>query len=244
MLQNIKKVSFAGVVIFLSACAQLPTNFEAPHSYVIEDTENTLLGKEAKESPGGNNKHSRMIVIGDGIDAFVARAALMASAEKTIDVQYYIWHSDLTGKLLFNGLIVAADRGVRVRILLDDFPIESKTESLLYAMDQHENIEVRLFNPMANRSFRVADYLLSFQRINRRMHNKSLTVDNQYTIVGGRNIGDEYFSAHKEGNYGDLDVLATGPVVREVGAQFDLYWNSEVVYPVTAFNHNKSTQNE
>jgi len=109
----------------------------------------------------------------------VARIALLFSAEKTIDVQYYIWKSDLTGKLLFNGLIVAADRGVRVRILLDDITLDDETEALLYAMDQHKKIEVRLFNPLANRGFRAIDYLTSAQRINRRMHNTYEPISSQ-----------------------------------------------------------------
>lgn len=244
MLNLFIKISCVCVVILLSACAQLPTNFEAPHSYVIEDTENTAIGKIVKEQIVDNKKHSKVSLISDGVDAFVVRAALLSSAEKTIDVQYFIWKSDLIGKLLFNGLVVAADKGVRVRILLDDYSIDDETESMLYAMDQHENIEVRLFNPVASRALRTIDYLTSPLRINRRMHNKSFTVDNQYTIVGGRNVADEYFSAHKGSNFEDLEVIARGPVVREVGTQFDLYWNSKVVYPVTAFDHNKATQDE
>jgi len=248
MQQNIIKISFVCIIVLLPACAQLPTDFEAPPSYVIDDTDDTLLGKKFKEvqknMQNENKKNSKMYLISDGVDAYVARAALLASAEKTIDVQYYIWHSDLIGKLLFNGLIVAADKGVRVRILLDDMPINSETESLLYAIDQHKNIAVRLFNPFASRGFRTTSYLMNPRRINRRMHNKSFTVDNQFTIIGGRNIGNEYFSADENSNFEDIDVMAIGPVVNEIGAQFDLYWNSKVVYPVTAFDHNKATQNE
>ena len=212
MLNLFIKISCVCVVILLSACAQLPTNFEAPHSYVIENTENTAIGKTVKEQIIDNKKHSKVSLISDGVDAFVVRAALLSSAEKTIDVQYFIWKSDLIGKLLFNGLVVAADKGVRVRILLDDYSIDDETESMLYAMDQHENIEVRLFNPVASRALRAIDYLTSPLRINRRMHNKSFTVDNQYTIVGGRNVADEYFSAHKGSNFEDLEVIARAPL--------------------------------
>ena len=138
-------------------------------------------------------------------------------------------------------MIKAADRGVRVRIMLDDMPVNDTTEKILYALDQHKNIEVRLFNPFASRDFRYSDYMLSPARINRRMHNKSFTVDNQHTIIGGRNIGNEYFSAHEASNFRDIDVLAVGPIVKDVAKQFDIYWNSKVVYPVTAFEHNSAT---
>lgn len=139
-------------------------------------------------------------------------------------------------------MLAAADKGVRVRILLDDIPIDEATETILYALDQHKNIEVRLFNPFANRGFRFADYIFSPKRINRRMHNKSFTVDGEFTVVGGRNIGDEYFSAHEESNFEDIDIMATGLVVKEIESQFDRYWNSQLVYPVSVFSHNKATQ--
>jgi len=236
------KIFLVSAILLLSACAQLPTDFDAPASYVISNTEDTALGKISKEKLVNAGNESKMILIDDGVNAFVARASLLYAAEKTIDVQYYIWHADLVGKILFNGLIAAADRGVRVRVLLDDMPVDKETETILYAMDQHQNIEVRLFNPFATRDFRYVTYLVSPKRINHRMHNKSFTVDNQHTIIGGRNIGDEYFSAHENSNFKDIDVLAIGPIVKEVGSHFDLYWNSKVVYPVTAFDHNKSSE--
>jgi len=241
MINAIFKVILISVIILLSACAQLPTKFKADPSYTLTDTENTTLGKRAKKELGENTNNSSMYLIGDGVDAFVARVALLKLAEKTIDVQYYIWHSDLIGKLLFNEMLAAADRGVRVRIMLDDMPVDGVTEEILYALDQHENIQVRLFNPFASRGFRYSDYLISPVRINRRMHNKSFTVDNQHTIIGGRNIGNEYFSAHEASNFRDIDVLAIGPIVKDIGKQFDQYWNSKVVYPVTAFDHNSAT---
>lgn len=226
----------------LSSCAQLPTDFKSETSYIITDTQDTSLGKLSKKELADTTDTSRMLLIDGGVDAFVMRAALLYAAEKSIDVQYYIWHADLIGKLLFNGLLQAADRGVRVRVLLDDMPVDRETEDILYAIDQHENIEVRLFNPFANRDFRYVTYLVSPKRINHRMHNKSFTVDNQHTIIGGRNIGNEYFSAHKESNFEDIDVLAIGRVVEEIGIQFDAYWNSKAVYPVKVFDHNKASE--
>jgi len=229
------------LILFLLSCAQLPANFKMNPSYVLQDTDDTILAKQARENSVDNKHLSSMYLIGNGIDAFVVRASLLAMAEKSIDVQYYIWRSDLIGKLIFDGLLKAADRGVRVRILIDDMPIDKETESILYALDQHENIEVRLFNPFATRGFRLVDYITSPARINRRMHNKSFTVDNQFTVIGGRNIGNEYFSADDVSDFVDLDVLASGVIVGDVGKQFDAYWNSQVVYPVSVFDHNQAT---
>lgn len=163
-------------------------------------------------------------------EAFAARGLLARAAEHSLDVQYYIWNGDETGYLLFEALWQAAERGVRVRLLLDDINTKG-LDATLAALDAHENIEVRLYNPFAQRRARWAGYLTDFKRINRRMHNKSFTVDNVVTVVGGRNIGNEYFAAGAGVAFADLDVIAVGPVVREVSAAFDRYWNSASAYP-------------
>jgi putative cardiolipin synthase len=168
--------------------------------------------------------------LADGRDAFAARMRLADVAERSLDVQYYIWHDDLTGTLLFDALRRAADRGVRVRLLLDDNNTTGLTD-LLAAMAAHPNIEVRLFNPFAARRWRPLAYITDFSRLNRRMHNKSFTADNQVTIVGGRNIGDEYFGAGRDVLFFDLDVMAIGPVVNDVSRDFDRYWASDSAYP-------------
>jgi len=144
-------------------------------------------------------------------DAFAARALLARLAERTLDVQYYIWHGDTTGTLLLEELRAAAERGVRVRLLLDDNGTGG-LDSELAALDSHPNIEVRLFNPFVVRKPKVVGYLVDFMRANRRMHNKSFTVDSQATIIGGRNVGDEYFGATAGVLFADLDVLAIGTV--------------------------------
>ena len=166
-----------------------------------------------------------------GGDAFAARALLVDAAERTLDVQYYIWHNDISGTLLLDALRRAADRGVRVRFLLDDNNTTGQDE-LLAALAAHPGIEVRLFNPFRRRRARWLDYLTDFSRLNRRMHNKSLTADNQVTIVGGRNVGDEYFDAGHELLFVDLDVLAIGPVVSDVSGDFERYWHSQSARPV------------
>lgn len=169
--------------------------------------------------------------LADAYDAFAARMLLARAAQRTLDVQYYIWHGDMTGTLLFEALHQAADRGVRVRLLLDDNGT-SGLDATLAALAQHPNIEVRLFNPFVVRRPKAIGYLTDFKRLNRRMHNKSFTADNQATILGGRNIGDEYFGATEGVLFADLDVLAVGPVVQDVSSDFDRYWNSISAYPV------------
>ncbi|MCI4053420.1 phospholipase D-like domain-containing protein, partial [Klebsiella pneumoniae] len=133
-----------------------------------------------------------MYLLNDPHEAFAARAALIESAEHSLDLQYYIWRNDISGRLLFNLVYLAAERGVRVRLLLDDNNTRG-LDDLLLALDSHPNIEVRLFNPFVFRKWRALGYLTDFPRLNRRMHNKSFTADNRATILGGRNIGDEYF---------------------------------------------------
>ncbi|MBS0364653.1 MAG: phospholipase D family protein [Proteobacteria bacterium] len=166
----------------------------------------------------------------DGLDAFAVRAWLASVAGRTLDVQYYIWDDDKTGTLLFNALRAAADRGVRVRLLLDDHNTAGLDETLAQ-LDTHPNLEVRLFNPLRIRRPRWINYLFDFARVNRRMHNKSITADAVATIVGGRNISDKYFDATDEIVFADLDVLAVGPVARDVAADFESYWNSVSACP-------------
>ncbi|HSQ71873.1 MAG TPA: phospholipase D family protein, partial [Rubrivivax sp.] len=146
---------------------------------------------------------------------------------------YYIWHDDLTGRLFANALLRAADRGVRVRILLDDVGTKANDE-LLLSLDAHPQIEIRLFNPVASRTFRGLGMLTDFSRTNRRMHNKAFVADNQRAVLGGRNIGDEYFEASGDVAFGDLDVLTMGPVVAHVSRAFDTYWNAPASVPIGA----------
>ena len=171
-----------------------------------------------------------ILTLDDSLDAFAARYRLTEMAERTLDVQYYIWQDDMSGRLLFSALLAAAKRGVRVRLLLDDNNTPG-LDNLLALLNQEPNIEVRLFNPFANRNFRALGYLTDFPRLNRRMHNKTLTADNQATILGGRNIGDEYFNVTTDTGFADLDILAVGPLVGEVSADFDRYWASGSSYP-------------
>ena len=221
--------------LLVVACASLPEEVQRSESRAFEDTTGTQLGQNLQPLLAAHPDRSGFHTLLEGEAAFVARLRGIEAAQRSIDAQYYIWHDDMTGRVLYNRLLVAADRGVRVRLLLDDLDTAGKDE-MLRLIDAHPNIEIRLFNPFANRNMRGGDFLGDTRRINHRMHNKTLTVDNQATVFGGRNIGDEYFAATTEVGFGDMDALAVGPIVREVSDQFDLYWNSPLVYPLAAFD--------
>lgn len=201
-------------------------------SAAYTDTTETVLGRAIAPFAEAHPGDSGVLPLPSGRDAFAARMLFARAAERSIDVQYYIWEDDLSGTLLYEALHRAADRGVRVRLLLDDNRTAGH-DSLLAGLDAHPSIEVRLFNPFKHRRWRVLDYVFDFSRINRRMHNKTFTVDNQVTIIGGRNVGDEYFGANQEAVMYDLDVLAIGPIVNDVSQDFDRYWASPSSYPAS-----------
>jgi putative cardiolipin synthase len=224
----------------LGACGGLPKGGERTVSTAMKPTGGTALaaavGPRVAAHPGQSGLHE--LPIGEG--ALAARLALADAAQRSLDVQYFIWNNDMAGKVLLEHLFRAADRGVRVRMLLDDLGT-MPTDAILLAIDSHPNIEVRMFNPVALRSPRMLGMVADFGRINRRMHNKSFTADGQIAIVGGRNIGDEYFEANAKINFADLDVALVGPVVKEVSAEFDLYWNNQSAIPITALARQNTT---
>jgi putative cardiolipin synthase len=220
-------------LVLLAGCASLPAGVERMPSGAFADTDGTRLGRAVAPAAAANAGKSGIHPIANSRDAFAARVLLARAAERSLDVQYYIWRDDTTGTLLFQELWEAAERGVRVRLLLDDNSTRGLDEHLS-ALDAHPRIEVRLFNPYASRGGRLGELLTDFARLNRRMHNKSFTADNQATIVGGRNIGDEYFGAESPVAFSDLDVLAVGAVVKAVSSSFDAYWASESAYPASS----------
>ena len=217
----------------MAGCATLPSLEGRTTTTALTDTAETRLGRAVAADVAANPGKTGIHPVFKPHDAFAARALLAAHAEKSLDVQYYIWHGDQTGYLLFEALLKAAERGVRVRLLLDDINT-SGLDPTIAVLDAHPNIEVRLYNPVAQRGARALNFLTDFERVNRRMHNKSFTVDNQVSIVGGRNIGNEYFAAGEGVAFVDLDVIAIGPAVRDVSNQFDLYWNSPSAYPAAS----------
>jgi len=220
------------VLLLTGGCATLPENFDRPITHAYTDTDNTGLGKGRREEKIAHPGESGFRLLEDGLDAFVARAALSQYAERSIDAQYFLIHNDLVGKLFIDQLLKAADRGVRVRLLVDDYDLEGRDIGAAI-LDSHPNVEVRLFNPFSRKAGRTRQLFTRLGSVTRRMHNKSFIVDNQKVILGGRNIGDQYFEADPDIAFGDLDVLAMGPLVREVSDAFDLYWNNELAYPVS-----------
>ena len=225
----------AGAMVFLlGACASLPTDVARTPSYALTNTAETRLGRAVEPLARQHEASlSGLVPMPDGREGFAARMLLAQAAERTLDIQTFIWHDDATGTLLFEQVRLAARRGVRVRLLLDDLNT-SGLDSLLAMLAAEPNIELRLFNPFASRNHRLLGFLGDFERLNRRMHNKSFTADNQVSVVGGRNIGDEYFDASQDGNFIDNEVVAVGKEPREVSALFDRFWNSVSAYPAQA----------
>lgn len=220
----------AGVLV---ACGTLPPVQDRPAEYAFEQPEGTALGRLAQTAAQQRAGQSGFLILDTGRQAFLARATLIEAAERSIDAQYYIWNSDVSGRYLARRLLLAADRGVRVRLLLDDINVAGR-DAVLVALARHPNIQVRVYNPLAARAGfgRWLDFIGDFQRLNRRMHNKTFVADAAFGIVGGRNIGDEYFDLHPRMNHRDRDVFAVGPVVRGMAENFDAYWNYAWSYDI------------
>lgn len=196
-----------------------------------DESRQTLLGETIQPQAKRHPNLTGIRALSNPHDAFAARALLTQVAEKTLDIQYYIWRKDITGTLLLEALHEAAERGVRVRLLLDDNGT-SKLDKELTALAQHANIQVRLFNPFRIRHPKWLGFITNFTRANRRMHDKLFIADNQVAIVGGRNIGDEYFGATDSLLFADLDAVAIGDIVPQVSADFERYWASQAVSPI------------
>ncbi len=183
-------------------------------------------------------------MLSDNTDAFAARFALATIAEKTLDIQYFIMHNDASGQYLAYALLSAADRGVHVRILVDDINLSGR-DSKFKMLSQHENIEIRIFNPLANRGWlRNIELLINLDRAGRRMHNKTFIADNTSAIIGGRNIGDEYFDARNNLNFVDLDLLTIGPIVPDITKSFDDYWCSHWATPIESISKTRVVQKQ
>jgi putative cardiolipin synthase len=222
----------------LAACATAPFDYPKNYSEALVDTDNTSLGKEVAEWTGAHPGQSGFYPLIEGLDALGVRLAMIDAAERTIDAQYFLMKPDSAGRLFAGKLLQAADRGVRVRLLLDDI-FTTVDDSALLVLNQHPNVELRLFNPIGRRGIYHLNYLGDFKNANRRMHNKSFTVDNQVSVVGGRNIADEYFELLTDTEFRDFDMFAMGPVAAEVSATFDLFWNHRLAVPMEAFESGK-----
>jgi putative cardiolipin synthase len=233
-------MSLFAILFLIGGCSTLPKDFDRPKSYAYTDTSDTHLARSLHDQMTAHPGQSGFLLLTSGVDAFVARALLAQRAERSIDAQYYLYHDDLTSRLFTDQLLKAADRGVRVRLLVDDIVFEDSDIGAA-VLEKHPNIEVRIFNPFSRKTSRILQFITRLGSVTRRMHNKSFTVDNQVTILGGRNIGNSYFEADPEVDFHDLDVIAVGPVAREVSVSFDQYWNNQLAYPASVLNGKSSS---
>jgi putative cardiolipin synthase len=227
----------------VGGCAIQPIALEdvsrAP-SYATIESESTSLGREIAHVAVPNEPKSGFYVLDRGEEALLWRGALTDRAERAIDAQYYIWKEDNVGTIAAERLLRAADRGVRVRVLVDDLSI-STDPRFLVMLNAHPRIEIRIYNPtgVVGRTYLPKAFAVAtdFKRMNRRMHNKALIVDGAVSVIGGRNIADEYYDMNREFNFRDRDLIVVGPVVGEIEHGFDRYWNSIWAVPVEAYVH-------
>ena len=225
------------VAIAMTGCAELPKNVERPVSTAITNPGDTALGQlvATRKLAAAGRHPSGFVLLSGPQAAYSSRLALVDTAQKTLDLQYYAIHADASTERLLLGVVAAARRGVRVRVLLDDFHSTGRDAQVM-RLAFVPNIEMRMFNPVAGARGsslgRMFSAIADFSRVQQRMHNKLFIADNAMGVTGGRNLGDAYFGNSDSGNFVDLDVLAAGPVVRDLSRSFDSYWNNERAYPV------------
>ena len=228
---RVARFCFLATVVSAAGCATVPLDDDKPHSVFIVDLGDTHYGRLADGWVDIHDGQSGFFPLAQGMDSLGARLDMAEKAEKSIDLQYFLMKDDTAGKVISNALLRAADRGVRVRFLLDDIFTTAPDRNLLL-INQHPNIEVRLFNPISRRGLQWANFVGNFRQANRRMHNKSFTVDAAISIVGGRNIADEYFQLKETSVFADLDVVAFGSIATQISKTFDVYWNHRLAVPV------------
>ena len=235
---------WVGLLSLLAGCASLPPGSDYPKAASIALTrpDQTRMGQQLAPAKAEHPGQSGFKLLPVGIDSFLLRMEMAEAAGRTLDIQYFLIQSDDTGQLLIEALLRAADRGVRVRVLLDDAGSFGR-DAQVRTLAGYPNVELRLFNPFAYRGdvefVHVAEYLGDGGRLNYRMHNKLFVVDNEIGIVGGRNVGDEYFQGGRDFEFGDFDVIAAGPIVNQISSSFDAFWNSPMAIPIEALAENK-----
>ena len=224
---------YCSIAITVTGCSTLPkhTIESIPETTLQVDTTQTTLAQIIQPLQEQHPELTGYLVLFEPLEALSARLRLIDKAEKTLDLQYYIWDNDKVGALALHALIRAADRGVRVRLLIDDNNAKS-TEGIFLALAQHPNIEVKLFNPYRFRKYRALDMILDLKRINRRMHNKSFIADHQVALIGGRNMTNQYYNVSDNYQFSDVDVMLLGTAVKDISHSFDEYWNHEYAYKV------------
>ncbi len=231
---------------FLNGCASLPPGSDYPRiaSAALAHPEETRLGHQFDDAGRDHGGNSGFRIIPVGADGFLLRMQMINAAERTLDLQYFIFRGDETGQLLTDAVLHAADRGVRVRVLIDDGETVAGDEQIS-GLAAHHSIEIRIFNPFAYRghvtAFRAAEYIFNVSRLDYRMHNKMLVADNAVALIGGRNVGDQYFQIDPDSQFADDDVFAAGPIVRKLSATFDEFWNNALAIPAEALSRTESS---
>jgi cardiolipin synthase C len=239
---SVKITLTVAAICLIGGCATLPPGSDYPKtaSVALPDPQATQLGAQFVAAARAHQGNSGFRIITVGVDGFLTRVELIDAAEKTLDLQYYIFRGDETGRMLSGALLRAADRGVRVRVLVDDGDTIAGDEQIA-ALDSHGSIEVRIFNPFRYRGhatvLRNTEFVFDRSRLDYRMHNKLLVADNAVALIGGRNIGNQYFQMDPESQLADDDVFAAGPIAAQLSATFDEYWNSAFAIPARAFAH-------
>lgn len=221
------------LVIILTACQSLPTSPNISPQKASQNLQSFDLIQQISgaQNPQPSQFSGYFPILTSG-DAFASRSLLAEMSKKSIDVQYYIWHNDTAGQLMLKDLYQSAQRGVKVRLLLDDLTTNPALDQLLLAFANHPNIEVKLINPKNIRLLKPVNFISAFPRYHRRMHNKSMTFDGQLSIIGGRNIGNEYLRSDTDDEFSDVDVLLAGKVVQKIEQSFENYWQSQLSYEI------------
>lgn len=233
-------IAIVFTVIF-TGCSTVSFEGHKMHSKAIIDTADTKLGKDVSQWVYTHGGLSGFYPLYEGMDALGVRLQLAEEAERSLDLQYFLMKNDTAGLVMTNALLKAADRGIRVRFLLDDI-FTTAEDRVLLLINKHPNIEVRLFNPVSRSGFSTLNFLGDFKQANRRMHNKSFTVDNQISVVGGRNIADEYFDLKTDSVFVDFDVIAMGPITTEISTSFDKFWNHSRAVPMDQVTANRDDE--
>ncbi len=242
----LRVLPFGVAALIAAGCASLPpgADYPKPTSAALAEPGHTPLGRQFERAARGHDGNSAFRLLSVGVDGFLVRAQMIDAAARTLDLEYFIFRQDETGQLLADALLRAADRGVRVRLLVDDAETHDADDELA-ALSAHPNIHIRIFNPFTYRGriplFRDLDFAFDAARLDYRMHNKLMVVDNAVALVGGRNIGDKYFQVDPESQFGDDDVFAAGPVVMDLSRSFDEFWNSTLAIPIAALPGERPT---
>ncbi|MGJ8672896.1 phospholipase D family protein [Rubritalea sp.] len=231
LIQLSQFLLYAIAVAGLSSCTTLPEVTHTEKVVTLKAPASSKLVEASRNVSNGSESH--FLLLNEAMEAMLWRLALIDSAESSIDIQTFMWENDEAGALLFDRVLKAADRGVRVRLLVDDIWLESNEDGLA-AIDAHPNLSIRLYNPLevrGNALSRATHFLMNYEQLNQRMHNKTFIADGAFAINGGRNLGNKYFGLSDNYNFRDLDVISTGKVIRDISSEFDLFWNSAYAYP-------------